>query len=340
MGKTIEQNDQIILEEAPKISGLSFRNFRGESDYPKMVAVIKGSKETDQIERVDETEDVARNYRNLINSDPYKDMLFAEIDSQVIGYQRVLWREEFNGTRIYQLFGFLLPAWRRKGIGRAMLHWAEQRLVEIAATHPAELPKYLESECADTEIGREVLIKSEGYEAVRHSFIMVRPDLENIPDLALPEGVEIRPVLPEHYQKVNDASKEAFQDDWGYCPDFEDTVEQWLEDPNFDPSLWRVAWEGDEVVGMVLNYIDARANEEYGYKRGWTENICVRRPWRRKGIARALIAASLRAIKERGMLQAALGVDTENVSGALRLYEGMGYQPTKRFSIYRKPMVF
>lgn len=339
MEKSVLQNNRITLADAPHIPGLSFRSFRGESDYPKMVAVIKGSKDADQIERVDEVEDVARNYKHLINSNPYKDMLFAEIDREVIGYQRVLWREELDGTRIYQLFGFLLPEWRRKGIGRAMFHWAERRLVEIAATHPKGQPKELESECADTEIGREALIKSEGYRAVRHSYIMVRPDLENIPDLALPEGVEIRPVLPEHYQKINDASKEAFQDDWGFCPDFEDTVEQWLEDPNFDPTLWRVAWEGDEVAGMVLNYIDTRANEAYGYKRGWTENICVRRPWRKKGIARALIADSLRAIKERGMLQAALGVDTENVSGALRLYEGMGYQPIKRFSIYRKPLV-
>jgi mycothiol synthase len=256
----------------------------------------------------------------------------------VIAYQRVLWREELDGTRIYQFFGFMVPTWRRKGIGRAMFHQAERRIIEIAATHPNSGSRFFESDCADTEIGKETLFIHEGYKDIRHEFVMVRPDLENIPDLRLPEGVEIRPVLPEHLQKINDASKEAFQDDWGFSPDLEHTVEQWVEDPNYDPTLWRVAWEGDQVVGMVLNFIDARANEEYHYKRGWTENICVRRPWRKKGIAKALIAASLHAIKERGMQEAALGVDTENISGALKLYESMGYRPIKRFSIYRKPL--
>lgn len=99
-----------------------------------------------------------------------------------------------------------------------------------------------------------------------------------------------------------------------------------------------MAWEGDEVVGMVLNFIDTKENLAFGRKRGYTENIAVRRPWRRRGIARALIATSLRMLKERGMEEAALGVDTQNLSGALRLYESLGYQPVKQFITYRKGM--
>jgi ribosomal protein S18 acetylase RimI-like enzyme len=89
---------------------------------------------------------------------------------------------------------------------------------------------------------------------------------------------------------------------------------------------------------MVLNFIDQPENREYNRLRGYTENICVRRTWRRRGLARALIARSLSAIKERGMLEAALGVDTENVTGALQLYESMGFRPVKRFTTYRKVM--
>ncbi len=332
------QTNLIVLPDAPKISGLSFRGFEGESDYPKMAALIQGCKEADQIERVDTVEDVARNYKFLINSDPYRDMLFAEIDGEVIAYQRVLWREEVEGTRIYQFFGFLLPKWRNRGIGTAMLHQAERRLREIAKSHPKGAPCFYESEVADSETLREAVLLKEGYKAVRHAFNMVRPDLKNIPNLTLPEGIEIRPVLPEHYQAINDASKEAFRDEWGFSPDLEPPVEQWLEDPNFDPTLWRVAWEGDQVVGMVLSFINERENQEYHRKRGYTENICVRRPWRKRGIAKALIAASLHAIKERGMEDAGLGVDSENLSGALQLYESMGYRMIKRFSVYRKPL--
>ena len=68
-----------------------------------------------------------------------------------------------------------------------------------------------------------------------------------------------------------------------------------MSDPDFDPSLWRVAWQGDEVAGMVLSFINKDENEMYGRKRGYTENICVRRPWRKQGLAKALIALSLTA---------------------------------------------
>ena len=90
---------------------------------------------------------------------------------------------------------------------------------------------------------------------------------------------------------------------------------------------------------MVLSYIDKDQNEIYRRKRGYTENICVRRPWRRQGLAKALIAASLTALKERGMSEAGLGVDAENTSGALHLYESMGYRVVKTSTIYRKPLM-
>jgi mycothiol synthase len=338
MEKLAVQTNQIILPDAPKISGLTFRGFEGESDYPKMAAIIQGCKEADKIERVDTAEDVARNYKYLVNSDPYKDMLFAEIDGEVIAYQRVLWHEEVDGNRIYQFFGFLLPAWRNKGIGSAMLHQAEQRLLEIAESHSEGATCYFQTDIVDSELLREAVLKKEGYKPIRYAFDMVRPDLENIPNLTLPEGIEIRPVLPEHYQAIKDASSEAFRDEWGFSPELEPPVEKWLEDPNFDPTLWRVAWDGDQVVGMVQSFIDKRENQEYNRKRGYTENICVRRAWRKRGVAKALIADSLRAVKERGMLEAALGVDAENPSGALQLYESMGYRMIRRYTIYRKPL--
>jgi mycothiol synthase len=167
---------------------------------------------------------------------------------------------------------------------------------------------------------------------------MVRPDLENIPELPLPMGVEVRPVIPEHYRLIWEASNEAFRDHWGYIPDPWEEFERLVNDPDHDPSLWRVAWQGDQVVGMVLSFIDKDQNEIYGRRRGYTENICVRRLWRKQGVAKALIALSLRAIKERGMTEAGLGVDAENTSGALHLYQSMGYRVEKKSTIYRKPL--
>jgi len=329
-------SDCIFIPGQPAIPELSFRRFRGDPDYPKMVTVIQGCKDFDHIERVDSVEDVARFYSHLVNCNPYEDMVFAEVDGQVIGYNRIDWRMEVEGNRIYRHFGFLLPEWRRKGIGGAMLRQAERRIRQITAVHPGGIPCFYESFAADSEVGCEALLRSEGYAPFRHSLRMVRSNLEDIPSCPLPPGMEIRPVQREHLDAIHAASLEAFQDHWGFSPETEPTIAQWLEDPIIDFSLWRVAWDGEQVSGMVLSFINKKENEEYNRQRGWTENICVRKPWRKNGLARALIAASLRELKVRGMTEAALGVDTDNHSGALHLYKSMGYRADKRFSIYRK----
>jgi mycothiol synthase len=327
----------IELPDAPALPGLSFRLFRGEEDFPAMAAVLEARRLADQIEYVETAEDLAREYRHLVNSDPYRDVLLALVDGQVVGYSRVSWATEDSGEHVYHLFGFLTPEWRRRGIGRAMLHHNESHLRRLAAGHKHQGEHLFGSFAADTEPATVALLESEGYGPVRHFFTMVRSSLENVPDLPLPGGLEVRPVLPEHYQAVYEANIESFRDHWGFSSQAIEPLALWLENPNFDPSLWRVAWDGDQVAGMVLSYIDRAENEAYGRRRGWTEEICVRRPWRKQGLARALIARSLVALKERGMTEAALGVDTENLTGALRLYEGMGYRPVRRSSSYRKP---
>jgi mycothiol synthase len=326
------------VADAPGIPGLAFRGFRGEVDYPAMLAVIESSKEADDIERTDSLEEITHDYQHLHNCDPYHDMLFVEVNGKVVGYSRVWWTQTEDGKRIYSSFAFLQPEWRHKGIRRAMLRHNERRLREIAEGHAQDGERWLASWCSEGEEHWESLLIDVGYRAVRHAFEMVRPDLENIPDLPLPEGLEVRPAQTEQYRTTFDAAKEAFRDSWEYSDDWwnDEEFESWQQEPTFQPELWQVAWDGDQVAGMVLNFIRHDENEEYRRQRGYTETICVRRPWRRRGLARALIARSFKVLKEQGMTEAALGVDTENQNGALRLYESMGFRPVKRDSVYRK----
>jgi mycothiol synthase len=338
---TIQRNyDAILVPDAPCVSGLDFRGFRGEQDYPSMLAVIHGSKEADGLERTESLEDITRNYQHLMNSDPYQDMLFVEMYGEVIGYSRVWWQQELEGLRHYNHFTFLLPEWREKGIRRAMLRHNERRLQEIAAGHPEDGPRCFECWASDTETHWASLLISEGYEAMRYGFEMVRPDLENIPDLRLPEGVEVRPVVPEQIPTIWAAVKEAFRDHWGYSEQgWDEELAAWQGSPTFQPHLWQVAWDGDQVVGTVQCQIDEAQNQEYGRKRGYTEGICVRRAWRRQGVAKALIARGFQVLKEQGMTEAALGVDADNPNGALQLYKSMGFQVVKQLTTYRKPLV-
>ena len=339
---TLELDTHILLvPDAPALPGLTFRRFRGESDFPKMITVIDGCKAVDKMERTDTVENLARFYAHLTNCDPRQDMLFVDMGGRVVGYTRVWWMREEAGARLYTHFGFLLPEWRRKGIGRAMLHWNETHLREIAVSHPNDVPRFFQAEASDTETAKEALLLNEGYTPVRHGFNMVRSLAEPIVLTPLPPGLEVRPVPPQRYRTLWEADQEAFRDHWGFVPGTEADYRRWLNEPIFNPSLWQVAWDAsaNQIAGAVQNFVNEKENEEYNRKRGYTEGIFVRRPWRKRGLARALIMRSLQMFKNMGFTEAALGVDAENLSGALRLYESCGFRMVKRESLYRKPMI-
>jgi mycothiol synthase len=343
-------NNGIEVAEAPSIPGLSFRRFRGESDYPKIADVFTRSREADGLEAVMSAEDAARFYSNMKNFDPYQDFLIVEVGRgsrrQMVGYGRADWQDEGNndgsGTvRIYAFKYYLAPEWRGKGIERPMLLYYEKHLGEIARSHDFAGSRFLQSFVSDRYPAYIEALESEGYEAVRYDYAMVRPDLENVPDLPLPEGIEVRPVQPEHLRAIWEAEVEAFRDHWGFSEVEEEDYPRWLDYPNFQPHLWQVAWDAEagQVAGMIRNYISEEENQRYGRQRGYTEWISVRRPWRRRGLARALLARSLRMHRDLGMTQAALSVDSQNPGGALQLYESMGFRVVTRTPTYRKPLM-
>jgi mycothiol synthase len=109
-----------------------------------------------------------------------------------------------------------------------------------------------------------------------------------------------------------------------------------VDDPSTDPSLWVVAFDGDQVAGGVLNGI--HRGHDGLTEEGWLDSVFTRRPWRRRGLARALIVRSLGVLRERGVRTAALGVDSENPNHALSLYESCGFEMVSSASIWRRPL--
>jgi GNAT superfamily N-acetyltransferase len=332
--------DAIDVSEAPPIPGLSFRKFRGESDFPIMADVMQRSRDADQYDLVETAQDIASEYRHLQNCDPAKDMLFVEIEGKTVGFTRCQWRTSADKTLVHEHSIHLIPEWRGHGLRRWMLRWDEKRLAETANQHTGNAKKVFEVRVPCAENHLKSLVEEEGYRPYYYNLLMLRPDLENIPDLPLPSGIEIRPVRPEQYRALWTAEGESLKEQGDY--DEEMWTDQGLETASgwgiFQPDLWRVAWSGDEIVGAVLGWVDAEENKRYGRNWGYTQAIFVRKDWRSKGMASALIARTLLALKQRGVNQAALTVDSENPSGALRLYEKMGYRVDRRFAKYRKPL--
>ncbi len=328
----------IHIDDAPEIEGLRFRTFAGEEDFPKIQEIVEKASIADEEDHISTLEDIRHDYEHLTNSNPDTDMIFAEVEGETVAYSRVGWyQEEKPNHRIYYHFVNILPEWRYKGLEDTMAKWCEARLTEIASDHPKDSQRFLQTYSEEGKPELKKVLRTLGYTPARYGFHMSRP-LENIPEAELPEGIEARPVKAEDARKIWEASVEAFRDHWGFSEPDKDEFESYKTSKFFQPDLWQVAWDGDEVVSSVMNYINHDYNEKTNSKRGWTENISTRREWRRRGIARALIVRSMHMHKALGLTEVALGVDTENPNGALQLYQSLGYQQEKTFITYRKEM--
>jgi len=190
----------------------------------------------------------------------------------------------------------------------------------------------------DGESGAIALYDAFGYRIVRTLVEMTRPPGEPVVSQPAPSGLEVRPASAAHYHAIWNAWEEACADHWGYARRDKNDFLRWTTSRLFQPELWKIAWDGDQVAGLVLNYVDERRNAWIGRRRGYTQDVFARRPWRRRGVARWLLSESIRMFAEMGMEETYLGVDTENRSGAHVLYESLGYAPSRRHFAYRKPL--
>jgi ribosomal protein S18 acetylase RimI-like enzyme len=327
--------------ETPKldhIPGLRFRRFQGESDYALIASLTQRCWLQDGYDFVLTEQDVALGFENPINFDPAQDTLLVEVNGETIGYVETTWRRETLGPYVYWFKLHLHPDWRGKGLEPVMLENAEGRLREIAAQHPKDNPRWLSIWTANSEEDKEAFLRSAGYRPARYFFDMLHNQLDQLPEAPLPSGLEVRSATSDHYRAIWQALDESFQDHWGHRPAVEADYQQWIKDRRFQPELWKVAWDGDQVAGVVINQVDSEENQRHGRKRGYAEDIGVRRPWRRRGLARALLVQSLHEFHRRAFDEVALGVDTQNLTGALRLYEGVGFVAIKRYTTLRKPV--
>jgi ribosomal protein S18 acetylase RimI-like enzyme len=271
--------------------------------------------------------------------DPAQDVIIVEVDGVPRGWTFHRWVDTSDGLRDHRVFGIAGP--EHRGLMSLLQDTAEARAREAATVHgDVGREKVLSTFASPAQTWRTDELERRGYRIVRWAFEMERPNLDDIGVPPLPEGLEIRPVARDRaaLRQVWDADHEAFADHWGGFDNSDEAFEEWLEEPTLDPSLFVVAWDGDEIAGAVLNVIDPAENEQLGVQRGWLDSVFVRRPWRRRGLGAALVGRSLEVLRDRGMRSAILGVDAENPMGALGLYERAGFVESSREASWRRPL--
>ena len=316
---------------------LRLRPFAGEADLPDMVRIQNAEAEADGLPyRTNLDELRAYVSHPSASFTPARDITIAELDGRVVGTASREVVDTTDGFREYRLDGEVDPEFRRRGIGTVLLEENMQRQRELQATEGSSKPPIFGSWTSERQPGDIALLEAAGFEPKRWFFEMVRPTLDDLPERALPEGLEIRPIDVSLARAVWDGDVEAFQDHWGGFDGSEAHLQRWLADPNTDLSLWVVAFDGDEVAAGVINQIDREQNKALGIERGWLGSVFTRRRWRRRGLASALIAESFRRLRDRGMTSAGLGVDGDNPSGAFGLYERLGFAREMGSAAWRK----
>lgn len=231
-------------------------------------------------------------------------------------------------------------AHRGQGIGTFLTNWLEARARQRFASFEDDLPCVMQIGIRDHQTDRMELLAAHGFQPTRYFFKMERDLSLPIPEVPLTPELMLVNWLPARDEAVRMAFNDSFRDHYGFFPVDADLWQGgFTGKPDFRGDLSALAVEADgRVIGFCLTSISPERNAQSGKNEGFLEEIGVIRGRRKRGIASALIVSAMQALKASGIALASLGVDTENPSGALRLYENLGFQAVQRSVAYQKAL--
>jgi len=217
--------------------------------------------------------------------------------------------------------------------------WSLEHASRLIPRAPEGAKVIISESALDEDGARKAGAERAGFEMVRVQNTM-RIDLETQPPAPVwPEGILVRPVDVEaEVEGLAVASREAFRDHWGYVESpLEQSIEDWRQwiaslGETRDPSLWFVACDGDEIAGVGLFSAEIAGDKT----RSYVESLSVRPAYRKRGIALALLRHGFREVYKRGYEAVELDMDSENLTGALRLYERAGMHVIRQTLTYEK----
>lgn len=231
--------------------------------------------------------------------------------------------------------GFVAPERTGEGIGTWLLDWArgvaESKIDDAPAGARVSLAAWVDA----AHPASMALMVGSGMAHTRF-FLEMRIDFtETPPRPELPDGLVLRTFSPgvddeAVYRTIDEASRDHFGHvDRPYEVGLH-RLRQRMAEEGFDPSLWWYAVDGDDIAGVNLCHSSTDGDESVGY----VGNLSVRRPWRGRGLAAALLQIAFHEFASRGKTAATLQVDADNITGATRLYSRAGMRETERFAVF------
>jgi len=259
---------------------------------------------------------------------PELELFAVDQGGHIVGYADVSCDED--GTR-FPIDIRAAPSVRGSGATDALLNAAEE-----SARRRAKPGAVLRGYAPERDEELQETYRNRRFALIRHSFFM-EVDLPETPEEPVwPEGIAVREYDPgRDEQAAYECSQESFADHWDFHPL---PIERWraynVESARFEPELWWLAEDGGQLAAVCLNAWHWSGDPAFG----WIGTLGVRCPWRKRGLGRALLLHSFADFKRRGATRVGLGVDAENTTGAVRLYESVGMRQVQRNDTYEKPL--
>jgi mycothiol synthase len=251
----------------------------------------------------------------------------AEVGGTVAGFSRVDHWEEADSTRLYLLSGCVDPAFRRRGVGRALLAHQEAQAAAHWHADPGAGPALLGGNADINRPDTLALLLAAGYR-IRFTLVDLARDPAGAAEVELPAGLAVRPVRESDHPRIHEVLQTCFAGS-GHGQHAQ-TYADYLSDVR-DFDLWLVAWDGDTIAAVLLNERGTDGSVD-------TPWVAVRPAWRRRGVARALLHRSLRLLADHGVTVATIRTVEENANRTVALYQEAGYRITARHPRYAKPL--
>jgi len=238
------------------------------------------------------------------------------------------------------IWGRVHPEYEGLGIGAWLMNWAEERSLRELNNIPEDMRLAPRTGIHSVATGSIKLFEDLGYKPIRSSYRMKIDMHVPVPEPKWPEGITLKPYDPDtDAEAVYRADTEAFRDHFGFIEQpFEESFKSFMHNmtqfEGFDPSLWFLAMDGDEIAGISL----CRPHAYDDFEMGFVNILAVRRPWRKRGLGLALLRHSFNEYHRRGKRKVGLGVDAENLTGALHLYEKAGMHILRQYNTYEKEL--
>jgi len=305
--------------------GYTLRHPRSE-EAPPIQAVLDAAETADTGEPRRHSDDVATEWSSP-RCRPEVDWWVVEARGSEIAAVGWIWPETAGDLTTDH---YVHPDHRGRGLGEVMLDVIETRAAELAGKDARLLRLTAWAEDSDTE--RRASLDRRGFVATRQYYEMAIALDVDLPAATWPEGIVARGFRPGRDDAaLYEADEEAFVEHHLYEKRHYDEWRLFFTDaPDADVTLWRLAWQGDDLAGFVVPYDGDRG--------GLVDDLAVRRPWRGRGIGRALLLTAFATLRERGQTVARLYVDAQNVTNAVRVYESAGMHVSRRFDVMEKPL--